>query len=111
MSFERKKPIVYTQDLYAGTRRAVAAFKGSNSAPAFSPDGRTLAVTLTLDGISQVYAVDTAGGAPRRLSRSFAIDTEANYSPDGSQIAFTSDRGGSPQIYRDARQQVEKPNA
>ncbi|QDQ26961.1 Tol-Pal system protein TolB [Chitinimonas arctica] len=99
VSFERKKAIVFVQDLYTGSRRAVAAFKGSNSAPAFSPDGGSLAVTLTLDGISQLYLVDTHGGAPRRLSKSSAIDTEPTFSPDGRSIAFTSDRGGSPQIY------------
>ncbi|QNM96557.1 Tol-Pal system beta propeller repeat protein TolB [Chitinimonas koreensis] len=99
VSFERKKPIVFVQDLYAGSRKPVAAFKGSNSAPAFSPDGRTLAVTLTLDGISQLYRVPAGGGEAQRLMRTPAIDTEASFSPDGSQIAFTSDRGGSPQIY------------
>lgn len=99
VSFERKKPIVFVQDVYTGGRRAVAAFKGSNSAPAFSADGRSLAVTLTIDGISQLYMVDVAGGAPRRLTRSNSIDTEPAFSPDGKTIAFTSDRGGSPQIY------------
>ena len=36
VSFEDKKPIVYTQSLRDGARRRVAAFKGSNSAPAWS---------------------------------------------------------------------------
>ncbi len=100
VSFERKKAIVFVQDLLSGARRPVAAFKGSNSAPAFSPDGGTLAVTLTIDGISQIYLVDASGsGSPRRLTRSSAIDTEPTFSPDGRTIAFTSDRGGSPQIY------------
>jgi TolB protein len=78
----------------------VANFKGSNSAPAFSPDGQNLAVALTRDGISQIYLVPVSGGAPVRLSRSSAIDTEPVFSPDGRYIYFTSDRGGSPQIYR-----------
>lgn len=99
VSFERKKPIVFVQDVYAGTRHAAAAFKGSNSAPAFSADGNSLVVTLTLDGQSQLYRVPTAGGAAQRLTRSAGIDTEARVSPDGSTLAFTSDRGGSPQIY------------
>ncbi|WP_374347367.1 Tol-Pal system beta propeller repeat protein TolB [Chitinimonas sp.] len=99
VSFERKKAVVFVQDLFAGTRRAAAAFKGSNSAPAFTPDGNSLIVTLTLDGISQLYKVPVAGGEPQRLSRSSSIDTEARVSPDGQTIAFTSDRGGSPQLY------------
>jgi hypothetical protein len=38
-----------------GERRLLANFRGSNSAPAWSPDGRKLAVTLSRDGGSQLY--------------------------------------------------------
>jgi TolB protein len=101
VSFESRKPVVYVHDIASGRRRLVANFRGSNSAPAWSPDGRTLAVTLSRDGVSQLYAIDaTAGGEPRRLSQSSSIDTEPIFSPDGRNIYFVSDRGGSPQIYR-----------
>ena len=87
--------------LSSGQRIPVANFRGSNSAPAWSPDGRTLAVALTLDGLSQIYLVDASGGgSPRRLTNSPAIDTEPVFSADGRAVFFTSDRGGSPQIYR-----------
>ena len=79
----------------------IANFRGSNSAPAWSPDGRTLAVTLSRDGGSQLYTIDAAnGGEPRRLMQSSGIDTEPAYSSDGRSIYFVSDRGGAPQIYR-----------
>lgn len=102
VSFESRKPVVYVHTLATGQRRAVANFKGSNSAPAWSPDGRSLAVALTLDGLSQIYLIpaDGGGGNPRRLTSSSSIDTEPVFSPDGRYIYFTSDRGGSPQIYR-----------
>jgi TolB protein len=102
VSFETGKPVVYVHALATGQRRAVASFRGSNSAPAWSPDGRQLAVALTLTGNTQIYAVDLSqtGAPPRRLSNSGGIDTEPVWSPDGRQIYFTSDRGGGPQIYR-----------
>ncbi len=101
VSFESRKPVVYSHDVVSGKRRLVANFRGSNSAPAWSPDGRTLVVTLSRDGGSQLYAIDAvAGGEPRRLAQSASIDTEPVYSPDGKSIYFVSDRGGSPQIYR-----------
>jgi TolB protein len=101
VSFEAKKPIVYVQELGNGQRRTVANFKGSNSAPAWAPDGNTLAVTLSRDGVSQIYLVDVQrGGEPRRLTRSDSIDTESVFSADGATLFFVSDRGGSPQIYR-----------
>ena len=65
-----------------GARQAVANFRGSNSAPAWSPDGRRLAVTLTKDGGSQLYVMNADGSdvaarddvkarrsTPRRTSR------------------------------------------
>lgn len=101
VSFEAKKPVVYVHTLTTGQRKAVADFRGSNSAPAWSPDGGTLAVALTRDGLSQIYLVASdGGGQPRRLTTSAGIDTEPVFSPDGRTLYFTSDRGGSPQIYR-----------
>lgn len=101
VSFQQKKPIVYVHNIAQGRQVAVANFRGSNSAPAWSPRGDLLAVVLTRDGPSQIYAVNpNGGGDARRLSNSSAIDTEPVYSPDGAFIYFTSDRGGSPQIYR-----------
>jgi len=100
VSFESRKPVVYTHDVVSGKRRLIANFRGSNSAPAWSPDGRTLAVTLSRDGGSQLYAIDAGGGEPRRLAQSSSIDTEPAYTPDGKSIYFVSDRGGAPQIYK-----------
>ena len=94
------KPIVYVQNLASGTRQVASNYKGSNSAPAWSPDGRRLAVVLTKDGLSQIYLVNADGSNPVRLTSSPSIDTEPFFSPDGQYVLFTSDRGGSPQIYR-----------
>jgi TolB protein len=100
VSFESRKPVVYVHEIATGKRRLVANFKGSNSAPAWSADGKTLAVTLSRDGGSQLYLMDANGGEPRRLAQSPSIDTEPTFTSDGKFIYFVSDRGGSPQIYR-----------
>src|SRR5688572_10603812 len=101
VSFESKKPIVYVHHLSENKRQVIASFKGSNSAPAWSPDGKTLAVVLSVEGGSQIYLINSDGsGARRRISNSNSIDTEPRYSTDGRWLYFTSDRGGSPQIYR-----------
>ncbi len=100
VSWERKKPIIYVQNLAKGQRTVVANFKGSNSAPAWSPDGNRLAVVLTKDGGSQIYVINADGTGVRRIAQSSGIDTEPVFSSDGQTIYFTSDRGGSPQIYR-----------
>ena len=102
VSFESRKPVVYVHDVDTGKRRLVANFKGSNSAPAWSPDGKTLALTLSRDGGSQLFLLDVGSSSsePRRLATSTAIDTEPVFTADGRLIYFVSDRGGSPQIYK-----------
>ncbi|KAF1013691.1 MAG: Tol-Pal system beta propeller repeat protein TolB [Burkholderia sp.] len=100
VSFELCKPVVYIHDLPTGRRYVISNQKGNNSAPAWSPDGQTLAVALSLTGNTQIYSVSSTGIGLRRLTQSSSIDTEPFYSPDGWWIYFTSDRGGAPQIYR-----------
>lgn len=100
VSFESRKPVIYSHDVASGRRKLLANFRGSNSAPAWSPDGRQIVATLSRDGGSQLYAIDAGGGEPRRLTQSSSIDTEPVYSPDGRFVYFVSDRGGAPQIYR-----------
>ena len=100
VSFEKKKPVIYTHNLHSGTRSILANFKGSNSAPAFSPNGQRLAIVLSKDGNSQIYSVNAKGGDLVRLTNSRGIDTEPHFSADGAWIYFTSDRGGNPQIYK-----------
>ena len=101
VSFEARRPVIYTHEVATGRRRLLAGFRGSNSAPAWSPDGRRLLATLTFGGSSQIFALDTTGtGQPQRITQSSGIDTEPAFSPDGRWVYFVSDRGGSPQIYR-----------
>jgi TolB protein len=101
VTFELKRPMVVVQTLATGARKIVASFKGSNSAPAWTPDGSELAVVLTKDGHSQIYMISADGTGPvRRLLTSSGIDTEPVFSADGQTMYFTSDRDGGPQIYR-----------
>jgi len=78
----------------------IANFKGSNSSPAWTPDGRSLVATLSRDGSSQLFQIEVASGEVKRLTNTAGIDTEPALTPDGSKVYFVSDRGGSPQIYK-----------
>jgi TolB protein len=100
VSFEAKKPIVYVQNLASGQRRILANFQGSNSSPAFAPDGQTIALSLSRTGNTQLYRLASSGqGIPQALTKSSGIDTEAAFSPDGRYLAYTSDKNGRPMIY------------
>ena len=101
VSFEGDRSSIFIQTLRTGNRIQVSSRAGVNGAPAFSPDGRKLVVTLSdADGNLDIYTLDINSRQTRRITTHRAIDTEGSWSPDGSTIYFTSDRSGGPQIYR-----------
>ena len=110
VSFEERLPTIYLQLLKTGERRRVSARAGVNQAPAFSPDGKKLALTLsTRDGNLDIYTLDLATQALTRITDDPGIDTEPEWSNDGQSLYFTSDRAGGPQVYRIGIQPGDKP--
>jgi len=101
VSFEGSKSSIFVQTLRSGNRFQVSNEPGINGAPAFSPDGRKLVITLGgLDGNPDIHVLDIRTRQTKRLTTHRAIDTEGTWSPDGKYIYFTSDRAGGPQVYR-----------
>jgi TolB protein len=110
VSFEDRLPTVYVQTLKTGERRKVSAHAGVNQAPAYSPDGKKLALVLsTRDGNLDVYVLDLATQQLSRITDDPGIDTEPQWSKDGQSLYFTSDRAGGPQIYKVGIKQGDKP--
>ena len=79
-----------------GTARQVTDGDWDHGAPAWSPDGRTLAFSaLRIPNAqlawreSEIYAADVASGAIRQLTRRKGPDANPVWSPDGRTIAYT----------------------
>lgn len=101
VSFENETAEIYMQELASGKREVVSSRPGINGAPAFSPDGRFLAMTLSSEaGNPDIWIKELKSGEMRRITTNPAIETEATWTPDSETLYFTSDRGGGPQIYR-----------
>jgi TolB protein len=91
---------VMMRDLASGTARRVSTPGGTNSSPAFAPDGRTLVyahghdgtdlVALALDGRDPPVPITVGRGS---------TNSQPSYSPDGRRIAFTSSRLGRNEVY------------
>jgi TolB protein len=92
-------PRVFVVRAEGGRPFLVSGRPGLNTSPSYSPDGREILCTLSMDGNSEIYLLDAKGGNPRRLTNSRGIDTSPTWSPTGREIAFTSDRSGTPQVY------------
>lgn len=92
-------PRVFVLRTEGGKPFLVSGRPGLNTSASYSPDGREVVCTLSMDGNSEVYLLDAKGGSPKRLTNQRAIDTSPAWSPTGREIAFTSDRAGAPQVY------------
>ena len=103
VSFENKTAVINVKNLQTGEIRRVSARAGINGAPAWLPDGKQLALTLSRkDGDVDVYTLELATQMLTRITYDPGIDTEPAWSIDGSKLYFTSDRSGNAQIYESA---------
>ena len=79
---------------------AFLRFHGTNSAPAWSPDGSKLMFSSSMHGDPELFTSDITGGSLKRITYSAGVDTSPVWNPKtGQQVAFVSDRGGLPAIY------------
>ena len=110
VSFEGKLSAIYVQTVATSSRQRISARAGITGAPAFSPDGKRLALALSQpDGNVDLFVLDLASGNLARITDDPSIDTEPSWSPDGRSLYFTSDRSGKPQIYRITLAREERP--
>jgi TolB protein len=100
VSFEKRTPAIFVQDIYSKKRTKLASFSGLNSSPSWSPDGSKIAMTLSKDGQPDIYYYDLNASKFVRVTANRAIDTEPTWAPDSKALYFTSERGGKAQIYK-----------
>lgn len=75
-------------------------FAGTNSSPAWSPDGTQIMFMSSMGGSPELFVTDGSGQRPKRLTFSNGANTSPSWNPKtGEQVAFVSDRGGTPQLY------------
>src|SRR5690242_2299404 len=90
---------MYSMD--AGKVVSFPRFRGTNSAPAWSPDGTQLMFSSSMQGTPDLYVADSNGSKPKRLTFSGnGGATSPTWNPKtGQSVVFVSDRGGIPKLY------------
>ena len=63
-------------------------------APAYAPDGATIAFASAREGSLDIYVMAADGSGTRRLTTGPGNETEPAWSPDGGRIAYQDDRNG-----------------
>lgn len=76
-------------------------FHGTNSAPAWSPDGKQIMFSSSMQGPPDLYVMDSNGARPKRLtfSGNGAATSPAWNPKTGQSVVFVSDRGGIPKLF------------
>ena len=93
---------IYVMDANGSNPRRLTNNLRQDTDPAWSPEGKHIAYTSTIDRNQEIYVMDTDRGQPRRLTNSGNVHIHnwtPSWSPDSERIAFTSNRDGNLEIY------------
>jgi Tol biopolymer transport system component len=82
------------------TPRQVTSHTAVQSAPALSPDGRTVAYASEDGGGRHIWVCDVQGGPPLRLTAGGDYDDSPAWFPDGSALAYVSWKAGRPGVWK-----------
>jgi TolB protein len=75
-------------------------FRGTNSSPAWSPDGTQIIFSSSMLGNPEIFVTDANGAHPKRLTFSNGASTSPAWNPKtGQSVVFVSDRGGIPKLF------------
>ncbi len=86
----KRESNLYLAPTAGGALRQLTAASGSNSAPAFSPDGRTIAFVSSRAGEPQLWLIPVDGGEATQLTRVPGGASGPLWSPDGKHLAFVA---------------------
>ena len=91
---------ICVHSMETGKLMAFPRWRGTNSSPAWSPDGTEIMFMSSMYSDPELFIADANGGRPKRITYSAGVDTSPAWNPKtGQRVVFVSDRGGAPHLY------------
>lgn len=92
---------LFVFDLTNSKRSSVSSRQGINSGASFSPDGKSIFLTISQGVSPDIFKISYDGTLQGKITNgpNSAMNVEPTVSPDGNKLAFSSDRHGRPMIY------------
>ena len=94
-------PVVYRMAAEPRAEKTtIARYNGLNTSAVPSPDGKSIALILSIFGSPDLFLLDRTTGKYTQLTKTKnASEASPVWSPDGKQICYVSDALGAPQLY------------
>ncbi|HIP27871.1 MAG TPA: Tol-Pal system protein TolB [Sulfurovum sp.] len=99
-SYNGLKPILYKMNIYTGKKEKMATSEGMLVCSDVSKDGRKLLLTMAPEGQADIYELDVASKAKKRVTKFNGIDVNGKYLGDESSVVFVSDRLGYANVFK-----------
>jgi TolB protein len=99
MSKRQRNVNLYIYDLTTGKSKRVSSRKGINSGAIFTPDDKSLILTMSFSGNAEIYKLNIQTKAIQRLTKHYSPDVDPSLSADGKTLTFLSGRPGKAMIY------------
>ena len=92
---------IYLVDPTGGNLKNISISGEYHACPAWSPDGSMIACSITRDGSSEIFIIDTLGSELLQVTSSpSSSDVNPTWSPLQDAIAFESNRSGNSDIWK-----------
>ena len=97
---EKGRSLVLVDVIHGGIERVIDLEVQQPFAPAWSPDGKSIAFAGNLGGYFDIFAMDVESGAVKNLTNDQRFDGGPVYSPDGASLVYSTEVGAFQKLFR-----------
>jgi len=100
VSYERVRSGIYLHNLVNGSRVQLTNYKGINGFPSWNPNGKSIVMSLSKDGTSDLYIYEFSSHRLFKITNDTKADETEPTWLNSEEIVYTSNRSGSPNLYK-----------